>query len=240
MAAHRVYLHHEMAKAGDSVVVGGDEAHHLARVKRVGPGEAVELRDGRGGVGTAQVAETRKRGGAWEIVLRVESAARVEMPAFKVEVWSSVPKGDRCEEMIDGLCQVGAWEWSPLRTERSVVDPREGKLARLQRRAMEATKQCGRAWGLSIGEGGGIEEATNAERVIVADSTGAVFLPSMVEGVRVARLLVGPEAGFTQHELSMCIGRGAVPAKFGPHTMRVETAAVVAAAMVVNARTLHS
>jgi 16S rRNA (uracil1498-N3)-methyltransferase len=48
-------------------------------------------------------------------------------------------------------------------------------------------------------------------------------------------LLIGPEAGFTPDEVELMVSAGAIAAEFGPHIMRIETAAVAAAAIVLNA-----
>ncbi len=47
-------------------------------------------------------------------------------------------------------------------------------------------------------------------------------------------LLVGPEAGFTRSEIDMLAGAGAVFASLGTQVLRTETAALVAAAIVMN------
>ena len=48
-------------------------------------------------------------------------------------------------------------------------------------------------------------------------------------------LLVGPEGGWTPRELDLARGRGAAITRFGPHVMRIETAAIVAAGIIMSA-----
>lgn len=231
MGRHRMYQHGIGAGVGDLVVVGGDEAHHAARVKRVEVGDGVEVLGGTGVVVRGRVAEIRKkaRGEGWEVVVGVEEVEREERLKPRVEVWSAVPKGDRLEEMVDHLVQVGVAEWAPLRAARSVVDPRAGKLERVERRAAEASKQCGRAWAIEMGAGGGMGEALAGGSVVIADASGGPYRRSGADRVRV---LVGPEGGWEESELALARAKGAVVAVFGPHVMRLETAAVVAAAVV--------
>lgn len=233
MGRHRMHVEGAAAVVGEVVVIRGDEAHHAARVKRVEVGEAVEVLNGRGLVFEARVDEIRKgaRGEGWEVALRVTEARRIEPDSPRIEVWSAVPKGDRLEDMIDQLTQVGVAEWSPLLAARSVVDPRQGKMARIARRAAEASKQCGRAWAMDLGAGGGIEEALNATGacVVMADASGEAYGRSGRSRIRV---LVGPEGGWTAEELERARDAGAAVARFGSHVLRLETAAVVAAAVV--------
>lgn len=233
---HRVFVQDAPLLApGERVEVVGPEAEHAARVKRLGPGDAVALLDGRGTVAAARVESTGKVGkGGWRLAAVVESVATAERVRPRVEVWSATPKGGRVDELVDGLSQVGAAAWSPLRAERSVVQPRETKLERLERIAWEAAKQCGRAWVLEIGRERSWEEAIAPEvgvRVVLADASGGPYERTGAEGVRV---LVGPEGGWTEAELAAARAAGATIARFGPHAMRIETAAVVAVAVVLD------
>jgi 16S rRNA (uracil1498-N3)-methyltransferase len=221
--------------AGEMAAIDGDEAHHALRVKRVRGGERIELIDGRGGIVEGEVIEG-ERGGK-ERQLRVSvTLVRHEKPARpRVEVWAAVPKGGRVDEMIDQLAQIGAALWRPLDAARSVVDPREAKMERLGRIAAEASKQCGRAWVMEIGGKATTTEAIRAAtgtRVVIADASGSPW--SGTTAAENIRLLVGPEGGWTPEELAAAREAGATIARFGPHVMRIETAAVAACSIVMS------
>jgi len=244
VATHRIYLdRHDLRDGGvsplgegETIAVEGDEAKHAVRVKRLGEGDPVELLDGLGGVGSASVESTTKLGkGGWRLTLRVRGVRRVAPSKPELEVWSAPAKGERLERMIDQLSQAGAASWSPLDADRTVVHPREGKLGRLERVACESAKQCGRAWRLAIRPGGGLAEAMRVEpgeRLVVADASGEGYRAS---GADRLRLLVGPEGGWTGGELDRLRHAGATVASFGEHMMRIETACVVAAGVVLAA-----
>src|SRR5262245_12285785 len=101
MALHRVYFDGELSPGPLSI--GGDEAHHAARVKRLNQGDAVQVLDGRGGIGDAVLAATRKDGRGWNLEFEVRSVRQAEPVRPRVEVWSPAPKGARLTELIDGL-----------------------------------------------------------------------------------------------------------------------------------------
>lgn len=232
------------ATSGAAIVIGGEEARHAIRVKRVRGGERVEVMDGRGVIAAGVVGEIdeggKKRDGS--VVVKVESLRRVERMRPRVEVWTAVAKGGRVDEMVDQLAQIGAAEWRGLETARSVAGAREQKVERLERIAREASKQSGRAWTMEIGATMTMEEAVKGEeglRVVVCDASGERW-PRVSETGRVAprdgetiRLLVGPEGGWTEGELEMCRAAGVVVARFGAHMMRIETAGVVACGVVM-------
>ncbi len=231
MSTHRIYFPDPLPPAGGRVTLAGEEAQHAHRVKRVGAGGVVSLHDGRGGVALAEVIGATKQRGEWTLELRVREVESRERPGPRLTVLAAAPKGDRLEAMVDGLAQVGVERFSPLVTARTVVEPRQGKLDRLARVAVEAMKQSGAAHLLEIGGPVPLAEALGGGApVIVADASGAAW-----RGPAPARatLLVGPEGGWTLEELGEARAAGASIARFGVLTMRVEVAAVVAAGIVM-------
>ncbi len=221
--------------------IEGDEARHAVRVKRLEVGDGVLVLNGRGLEMSATVAGVRKergRGdGDWVMDLRVDAARVVPRTRPSLRVFSGVPKGDRLEQMVDGLSQVGTAAWCPLMSGRSIVDRGEGKIDRLRRVCEESLKQCGRAWLMEVAErvvycdailaaGGGGGE------VVIADASGGEYHPGGADSVA---LFVGPEGGFTPEEVEQARAAGARVCSFGVHTMRVEVAAVVGAAAVMGA-----
>lgn len=229
MARHTLFLE-DLAPGATRLEVEGPEADHARKVKRLEPGQWVSLLNGRGLVATAQVLESRRA-----LILNVteETTAARERPA--VEVWSATPKGPRSGDLIDALAQVGASAWRSMDSARSVVEPRDNKLARLDRVAHEACKQSLRAWLLEIAPPSTFAEAVKpapGTRLILADPSGAPYAASGAERVRV---LIGPEGGFTDAERQRAIDAGAETCSFGPHVMRIEVAAPVACAIVLDA-----
>lgn len=241
---HRVHFPHiPTSLAGQIVEISGDEAQHALRVKRVRHGEAVELMDGRGGIarGCAEIDEGAKGRSSKkaELVLRVqvEHVDRIAPVSPRVEIWCATPKGSRVEDMVEQLSEIGVAAWVPMHTERTIVDPRDGKLDRLRRIALESAKQCGRAWMLEIGLPSSFEQAIGAPpgtRVLLGHWTGRVLDgPPVVEADAAIRLLIGPEGDFSPGEMERASASGVERVRFGPHVMRVGTAAVVGAAILM-------
>jgi 16S rRNA (uracil1498-N3)-methyltransferase len=232
MGTHRIYIE-GIPPVGDVARIEGDEAKHALRVKRLEAGDAVQLLDGAGAVGEGVVEpRTDGRRGEWSLLVRVNRLMRMEPIRPALDVRAATPKGAHLEEMIGALSQVGAATWGPLETERGVVDPREAKLERMQRVAIEASKQCGRAWVMGIASKQTLGAALSWTEglVIVADASGIAYVPS---GAGRIRLLIGPEGGWTEHELDEARRAGARVCSFGPHAMRIETAATVAAGVIM-------
>jgi 16S rRNA (uracil1498-N3)-methyltransferase len=68
--------------------------------------------------------------------------------------------------------------------------------------------------------------------VVVADAAGDPGEPCE----RDTALFIGPEGGWSEAERALFAARGLPLVRFGPHVMRIETAAVVGAAMIHPAR----
>lgn len=242
MALHRILDDAFDLAPGAIIEIGGEEAHHAVKSKRLGVGDAVGLLDGRGGVASARIEGVEKAGkGDWRLRLAVEAVEHAEPVRPWLEVVAAAPKGPRLEGMIDQLSQAGASSWRPLASDRVVVDPREGKLDRMVRIAREAAKQCGRAHLLSIGGRMTLAEALAAPgatgsrpRVLLADVGGVAVSKALAGEGRLesVRVLVGPEGGWTDDERALAIAGGAMVVGLGPHVFRTESAAVVATALV--------
>jgi 16S rRNA (uracil1498-N3)-methyltransferase len=123
------------------IQLDGAEAHHLAGVRRFRVGDAVVLFNGDGAEYPATVTEVAKRSVVLEISERRQTSVEVGRP---VEVAAPLPKGDRTAFLIEKLTELGVTSFVPLRCERSVIDPGVGKLEKLERAVVEASKQCGR------------------------------------------------------------------------------------------------
>ncbi|QOI99880.1 MAG: 16S rRNA (uracil(1498)-N(3))-methyltransferase [Phycisphaeraceae bacterium] len=237
MSLHRLLTDSiDRARPGERLTIEGEEALHAARARRAREGEPVVLHDGQGRTAGGTIAAIAKRGRAdhWALDVMIDRIEIHPSPTPRLEVLAAAPKGDRLEAMVDALSQVGAASWSPLRCERGVVDPGEGKFERSRRVARESLKQCGRAWLMEILPHAEIDALVPSPGVhlIVAHAGAPRYTPTPDGTVR---LIVGPEGGLTDDEIRTLKDRGAALASFGPNVMRIETAAVAAAAIILDA-----
>ncbi len=224
--SERFYLNCPLAPG--PVVVQGPEAHHLATVSRLRPGDHAFLFNGDGHEYPAEV-EVVERKAVTLRVLAVETPAR-ELP-FVLVVAAPLPKGDRAQFLLEKLTELGVSTFVPLRTRRSVVHPRETKLEKLERHVIEASKQCGRNVLLRIEPLNEWETFCRRDDLpgdrVVAHPGGSAPSPSARHDVAVA---VGPEGGFQDEEVAAALTAGWQLVDLGPRILRVETAALLLAA----------
>lgn len=214
-----------------------DESRHARKVLRLEPGEVVGLLDGCGRVGTGVLGACGK-GQAAEV--RVTSYRLVPPTRPAIDLATAVPKGGHADEMLASLSQLGVTRLIPLRTQRSIVDPRPKKIDKFNRAAMESAKQCGRAYLMEIAPVATLGEVLaqgHDLRLIAAPPVGDAPTsagPAIEARLRAAErvlILIGPEGGWTPEELDEATKAGAVRWALGPHVMRIETAAAAAAAI---------
>jgi len=224
--ADRFYVNSPLAPG--PVVLDGPEAHHLAVVCRLRPGDALCLFNGDGRQYPATVREVARRAVTVEVT-GIESPER-ELP-FRLLVAAPVPKGDRAQFLVEKLTELGASAFVPLSTTRSVVQPREAKLDKLQRYVIEASKQCGRNVLMEVcplREWPAFCRDTQLPVLKVLAHPGSHFSALSPMGANVA-VAVGPEGGFTEEEVALAVGAGWQATSLGPRILRVETAALVLA-----------
>lgn len=216
--------------------IRGAEAHHLREVLRLKAGDEIVLFDGRGHSYRARLTRIDRRSARTE---RLEPLPALESP-LALTLAVAVPKGEGLSHVVQKATELGASSIIPLLTDRTTVQSRrsiEGKLARWQRIAVEACKQCGRsaipriAEPLDFGEllrpGGDFEV-----RILLHADGGAIASSPVARSCLVA---IGPEGGWSRPEVEAARAAGFHSWRLGPRTLRTETAAIAAVALLQSA-----
>jgi 16S rRNA (uracil1498-N3)-methyltransferase len=221
--SERYYVDQPLAPG--PVGIAGPEAHHLAVVCRVRPGDRVTLFNGDGYQYPARVTEASKRGVRLEVEAAEESSRELD---FCLEVAAPLPRGDRGQFLVEKLTELGVTDFVPLRTARSVVHPKD--VDKLRRHVIEASKQCGR--NVLMGVAPVIDWSEYVSRSdlprtrLLAHPGGESIAPLQGEDAACA---VGPEGGFTDEEVALARKAGWRVVGLGNRILRVETAALAMA-----------
>jgi 16S rRNA (uracil1498-N3)-methyltransferase len=225
--AERFYINSPLGLG--PVRLEGAEAHHLAVVCRLRPGDRVYLFNGDGRQYPATVEAISKKV-VGVIVTDIEAPER-EL-GFRLEVAVPLPKADRAAFLIEKLTELGVTSVVPLRTARSIVHPRETRLEKLERTVIEASKQCGRNVLMQIGPLTNWEDYCGcgelpSDKVFAhpGQPSGAWLIGS--PNTRSRAIAVGPEGGFTDAEVKQAQEAGWRAISLGPRILRVETAALL-------------
>ena len=222
--------------SGDEFVLDGAEGRHAARVKRLGPGEPLLVGDGRGGLAECTVGAVA--GDA--LRLRVLARRAVPRPDPRLVVVQALPKGERAELAVELMTELGADEIVPWAAARSIAQwhgPRGDKaLAKWRRAAAEAAKQSRRAWVPLVGElattGHVAARLAAGAGFVLHESAGMALAGAGVSGSGEVFIVVGPEGGITDGELSAFESAGAFAVRLGEPVLRTSTAGAAALAVL--------
>ena len=234
-----VFLADSADLRAETVVLSGAEGRHAATVRRIRPGERVDLTDGDGLVAECEVSVVR----SGELELRVKRRRVEPPPQPRVTVIQAIPKGDRGELAVEMMTEVGVDVIVPWPAARCVArwrGDRAGKsLERWRASAREAAKQARRA---RIPEVTGpaatadaVRRAGAATSAVVLDQAAARRLADVpVPGIGEIVIVAGPEGGLTEEETAAFAAAGAAGARLGPAVLRTSTAGTVAAAVLLS------
>lgn len=245
---------------GERVELTGPIAHQIRSVLRLRPGDTVDLLDSSGFVFEARLVVLSREGVSAEVVGRRPSGSE---PDVDLVLYQALLKGQKMELVLQKGTEIGVSRFVPVLSERCVSRPTpadlERRIERWQAIAREAAEQSKRgilpavastesfeeacrsaaegglalmAWEEehALGIGGALREAglSNLSRN-PSPSAGPE------EGGRKPRiaLLIGPEGGFSAREAEVAMDAGVRVVSLGPRILRAETAALVAATLVL-------
>ncbi len=216
---------------GSTVTLDADQARHATRVLRLSVGDAVQLMDGMGALAQARLTQADK-----PTICTIEAIRQVPAPSPRIELAVAIPKGPRADSMVNDLAQLGTDRLIPLISERSVVIPRDNKLERFAKAAVEAGKQSGNAHFMQVDPATVLADALECDAgfKLIADPYAEAIkdLPTRLNSVSTARILIGPEGGLTDQEHAQAVDAGFTPWRYSPNVLRIETAAAAAVAIL--------
>jgi 16S rRNA (uracil1498-N3)-methyltransferase len=233
----RIY-HPDLDPEGGRILrLRDDEAHHVRKVLRLGPGEELLLFDGDGAEWRAEIVVSSAA--AVEVRLLRPSGSAAE-PPVDVEIFQGLCRHDRMEWLIQKGTEIGVKAIHPFvceRAEHPGVKPR--RLERWRRIAIEAAKQSGRSVVPGILPQGSLPRPSpGALPVLLSTADDQTPLGDLIaeEQATAFWLAVGPESGFSEDESARWLSEGWLPAALGPRILRTETAGLVAAAIILHLR----
>ena len=214
----------------------GDEARHLGRVLRGRVGDEVVVFDGSGVCWPARITAVHRD----EIMLAVAAPLLPEpCPQPPLVLAVALPKGERQKWLVEKITELGCAALVPLVTVRGVAEATPAAAERLLRTALEACKQSGRTVRLEIEPPLSVADLVarriGGSRLVVAHPAAGP-VPADVGTAAEIVTVVGPEGGLAPEELALLDAAGGTRIGLGPHVLRVETAAVAAAARLVGSR----
>jgi len=210
-------------------------------VLRLRVGDEITAFDGTGQeclVRLTSVAATHVQG---ERLAFLTPTTRVSKPLI---LGQALPKGQKMDLIVEKCSELGLTTLVPLHTERTVVrgasEQLATKMARWQRIAVAAARQCGRRTLLDIQPPMALRDfcvcyGSAPVKLVCWEEERQQGLRQILEsltGQSPIVLLIGPEGGLTIHEVKMARTEGFTTVSLGFHLLRTETAAIVLTGIV--------
>ncbi|AWN24548.1 16S rRNA (uracil(1498)-N(3))-methyltransferase [Deinococcus irradiatisoli] len=214
---HRV----RVESLGERMTLGAAELKHL-QVLRLRPGDTVQVFDGQGAAGEAELTQLDAFGAA--LTLRGRSEISREYPQ-PVTLATALLKGDKLADVVRAGTELGAATFQLLNTRYADV-PQIGdnKLARLRRVAEEAAKQSQRTVVPQVLAPLPLAQFRPEGQVFYAHPGSPAQLLQAVTWQAPLTLVSGPEGGFSPKDLAQLEKLGAQAVTLGPRILRAETA----------------
>lgn len=236
MAAPTVFYLDEIPEPGGIAVLDGPEGRHAATVRRIRVGEAISLSDGRGVVAETEVVAAQKH----RLELLVRDRGRAEPVSPAVTVVQALPKSERSELAVELMTEAGADVVIPWQAARCVANweaKADKGVAKWRAAARGAARQSRRAYIPEVTALHRTPEVVDAVRAAKAQGAVVAALHESGTGTftglpwsaaAAIMVIVGPEGGLDDAELTALATAGADVVRLGPTVLRTSTAAAVA------------
>lgn len=227
----RFFVGRESVSEG-SILLVGENAHHLSYSLRGRVGDKVDVCDGTGALYRCTV--TAMDGVQVELSIDSELPADTE-PPYEAVLCQAIPKGDKMDLIVQKAVELGVSSIIPFESANCVAkikpEQREKKTARWQRIAEEAAKQCGRGIIPRVCPPCSFEEmlaGCRGKHRYFCYECGGQALSEALSGVGADNdpvyFVIGPEGGFSPSEAERTVAAGFAAVTLGRRILRAETA----------------
>lgn len=232
----RFYLNTPLAP-GQAIILQDEQAHHLLKVLRARPGDALILFNGDGNEYSGQIGSVEKS----HVQVDLQAVASNERESnLRLTLAQGIARGDRMDQAIAKAVELGVHAIQPLFTARGKVRldaaRMEKKQHHWQRVAQSAAEQSGRTTLPQVYRPCALDKflQTPCSGLGLVLSPNANQTLSSIERADDITLLIGPESGLDPDEVKQAIASGYTAMRFGPRILRTETAGPACLAVLQN------
>ena len=159
-----------------------------------------------------------------------------ELPS-KIYLFQGLPKVDKMELIIQKAVELGAFRIIPMSTKRCIVKLDEKKAAAKQKRwqaiSEAAAKQSKRAiipevtMPMTMKQAVEMAKSMDVKLIPYENAKGIEETKRLIEAIEPGQsiaIFIGPEGGFSEQEIDLCMENGIMPITLGKRILRTETA----------------
>jgi 16S rRNA (uracil1498-N3)-methyltransferase len=235
----RLFYVHPTEIKEDKVILRGREAYHAVKVLRLKQGDSTQIFDGLGHIYTVTVTKVSSPQNLTANILEKKEVPRSSHCAITLA--QALPQRRKFDGIIEKATELGVANIIPLITQRTLCRITAANSKKVYQRwekiIIEAAKQSHHYILPVLGTSSSFKDIVmtfqNYDMVIMPALEQSMYITQLREAMgklpaKKLLLLIGPEGGFTQHEISTAIEYGAKAVSLGPTILKTDTATVCA------------
>lgn len=210
----------------------GEDVKHIGTVLRAKIGDYITVCDGNGFDYECEITDISKS----EIELKIANKTKCKTePSVFVTLYQALPKGEKCDYIIQKGIELGVSKIIFFVSKRSVSKPDEkslkSKLQRWQAISLSAAKQSGRGIIPKIEILADTKKAMNEMekdeiKILFYEGSGTTPFKGLLNNtdMKSFSFMIGPEGGFDDSEILLAKEKGIPLGGLGKRILRTETA----------------
>lgn len=235
------FFTHKSLITENTLTITGEEADHITKTLRKKEGDIITVGDGEM---TDYVCEIKKADKTSVFCGIREKMPNENEPSLKITLFQALPKGDKFETVIQKCVEIGVTEFIPIDTKNSMVkikSKEDKKIARWNKIAFSAAKQCGRGIIPAVKPLMAFSDAVSFAKdnfdkaVIPYEAERETSIKDFARGFtgKTLAVFIGSEGGFDPEEIALARERGIISLTMGRRILRTETAGLTASVIML-------
>ena len=237
----------QIDEGSGTIIILGEDVNHIKNVLRCIEGEYIEICE-KSDMPKKYICEISSLNSSEITCHIIERLEKNNEAPIKLHIFQGLPKAEKMELIIQKCTELGAYEFVPVDMKRCVVKlngkDESKKIARWQKIAEVASKQCGRDIIPKVTNKISVKELITLiqdyDMIIVAyENEHTKFLKEVLRNQKTKNkimniaLIIGPEGGIDISEIELLEKANVNIVSLGNRILRTETAPIVLSSIIM-------
>ncbi|CAM4442745.1 MAG: Ribosomal RNA small subunit methyltransferase E [Legionellaceae bacterium] len=216
----------------EKITLGESASHHLSHVLRMAMGDSLIIFNGSGGEYLAQIDAIHKKA----VTVLIKNYNKENRESFlKIHLVQAITRSEKMDFVLQKAVELGVSEFTPIFTERVNIklpnDRLQKRIQHWQGVIISACEQSGRTIIPTLNKPLHYQDwlkTTTIDRGFILHPFAKEKLGNLSIEKEVVTVIIGPEGGLSDAEISLAEEKGLHRLNLGPRILRTETAPLAA------------